>query len=52
MQKVTDEQVLLPRVPSIDDIYVMVAGGSGKHSCVVPNCTFSRAVSKVVETPG
>jgi len=50
MQKVTDEQVLLPMVPSPDDIYVMVAGGSGKHSCVVPNCTFSRAVSKAVET--
>jgi len=27
----------------------MVAGGPGKHSCVVPNCTFSRAVSKAVE---
>ncbi len=50
MQKVTDERALLPMVPSTDDIYVMVAGGSGKHSCVVPNCTFSRAVSKVVET--
>src|SRR5229473_4800987 len=49
MQKVTDEQALLPMVPSADDIYVMVAGGSGKHSCVVPNCTFSRAVSKVIE---
>ena len=52
MQKVTDEQVPLPMVPSPEDIYVMVAGGSGKHSCVVPNCTFSRAVSKVIETPG
>jgi len=52
MQKVTDEQALLPMVPSPEDIYVMVAGGSGKHSCVVPNCTFSRAVSKAVETLG
>lgn len=51
MQKVTDEQALLPMVPSPDDIYVMVAGGSGKHSCVVPNCTFSRAISKAVEIP-
>src|SRR5262244_1090180 len=50
MQKVTDEEAMLPRVPTPEDIYVMVAGGSGKHSCVVPNCTFSRAVSKVVET--
>jgi len=28
---------------------VMVAGGPGKHSAVVPNCTFSRAVSRVVD---
>jgi len=25
-----------------------VAGGSGKHSSVVPNCTFSRAVSRPI----
>ena len=50
MQKVTDEETMLPRFPTPEDIYVMVAGGSGKHSCVVPNCTFSRAVSKVVES--
>ena len=48
MQKVTDEQALLPMVPAPEDIYVMVAGGSGKHSCVVPNCTFSRAISKTL----
>jgi hypothetical protein len=52
MAKETDESVRLPRVPSVDDIYVMVGGGSGKHSCVVPNCTFSRAISKTVGTPG
>jgi len=50
MQKVTDEEAMLPRFPAPEDIYVMVAGGSGKHSCVVPNCTFSRAVNKVVES--
>ena len=38
----------LPRVPSPEDIFVMVAGGSGKHSAVVPNCTFSRAVSRPI----
>jgi hypothetical protein len=27
---------------------VVVAGGSGKHSAVVPNCTFSRAVSRPI----
>jgi hypothetical protein len=49
MAKETDDSVRLPRVPSADDIYVMVGGGSGKHSCVVPNCTFSRAVSRVLD---
>ena len=38
MQKVTDDSVMLPQVPSVDDVFVMVAGGSGKHSSVVPNC--------------
>ena len=50
MRKATDDSVMLPQVPSVDDIYVMVAGGSGKHSAVVPNCTFSRAVSRPVPT--
>jgi len=46
MNAVTDPQALMPQVPSPDDVYVVVAGGSGKHSAVVPNCTFSRAVSR------
>jgi hypothetical protein len=49
MQNVTDDSVLLPQVPSPEDVLVMVAGGAGKHSAVVPNCTFSRAVSRVVD---
>ena len=49
MQKVTDDSARLPRVPAVDDVYVMVGGGSGKHSCVVPNCTFSRAVSRPLD---
>ena len=49
MTKVTDEAARLPRVPAVEDIYVMVGGGAGKHSCVVPNCCFSRAVSKVID---
>jgi hypothetical protein len=48
MQKVTDEDTPLPQVPSVDDVYVIVGGGPGKHSSVVPNCCFSRAVSRVV----
>jgi hypothetical protein len=49
MREVADDSVLLPRVPSPEDVLVMVGGGSGKHSAVVPNCTFSRAVSRVVD---
>ena len=36
MAKETDESVRLPRVPSVDDVYVMVGGGSGKHSAWCP----------------
>ena len=46
MTAVVDPATRLPQVPSPEDVYVVVAGGSGKHSAVVPNCTFSRAVSR------
>ena len=49
MQKATDDSVMLPQVPSPEEVLVMVAGGAGKHSLVVPNCTFSRAVSRIVD---
>ena len=48
MHAVTDDDALLPQVPSPEDVMVIVAGGPGKHSAVVPNCTFSRAVSRPV----
>jgi hypothetical protein len=48
MTVVRDDQALMPQVPSADDVLVVVAGGSGKHSSVVPNCTFSRAVSRSI----
>jgi hypothetical protein len=48
MNATTDPEARLPRVPSPDDVFVVVAGGSGKHSSVVPNCTFSRAVSRPI----
>lgn len=51
MSATTDPAALLPQVPSPDDVFVVVAGGSGKHSAVVPNCTFSRAVSRPIR-PG
>ncbi len=41
-----DDDALLPIVPASEDILVMVAGGAGKHSALVPNCCFSRAVSR------
>ena len=49
MNATSDPAARLPRVPSPDDVLVVVAGGSGKHSAVVPNCTFSRAVSRPIE---
>jgi hypothetical protein len=45
MHAVRDEHALMPAVSSPDDVFVLVAGGPGKHSAVVPNCAFSRAVS-------
>ncbi len=48
MNAVKDDDALLPQVPSPDDVLVIIAGGPGKHSAVVPNCTFSRAVSRPV----
>ena len=52
MQKVTDDASLLPLVPTPEDVLVIVAGGAGKHSSVVPNCTFSRAVSRPIRLGG
>lgn len=46
MMAVTDDRALLPIVASPQEILVIVAGGAGKHSAVVPNSTFSRAVSR------
>jgi hypothetical protein len=48
MQAIRDDEAMLPRVPSPEDVYVLVAGGAGKHSCVVPNCCFSRAVTRPI----
>lgn len=49
MSAITDDDTRLPIVPAPEDILVMVAGGPGKHSSVVPNCTFSRAVTRRIE---
>lgn len=52
MMAMRDDDAMLPQVPSPDDILVMVAGGPGKHSSVVPNCCFSLAVSRPISVPG
>lgn len=51
MMALRDDEARPPRVPSPDDVFVIVAGGPGKHSSVVPNCCFSRAVSRPLEEP-
>ena len=43
-----DEEALMAQVLGPDEIFVMVAGGPGKHSAIVPNCTFSRAVTRAI----
>jgi hypothetical protein len=48
MNVVKDDTTLMPQVPAPEDIFIAVAGGPGKHSCVVPNCTFSRAVTRAI----
>jgi hypothetical protein len=51
MTALRDDQVRPPQVPSPEDVLVVVAGGPGKHSSVVPNTCFSRAVSRAVDYP-
>jgi hypothetical protein len=48
MQATRDEDARMPQVLAPDEIFVLVAGGPGKHSAVVPNCTFSRAVTRPI----
>ena len=48
MLSVTDPEARLPVVQAPEEIFVIVAGGAGKHSAVVPNSTFSRAVSRPI----
>jgi hypothetical protein len=48
MMALRDDEARPPRVPSPEDVLVIVAGGPGKHSSVIPNCCFSRAVSRPI----
>jgi hypothetical protein len=48
MRATRDDDALMPQVLSPDEVFVIVAGGPGKHSAVVPNCTFSSAASRPI----
>jgi hypothetical protein len=52
MKAITDEDARLPAVPDVDHILVMVAGGPGKHSSVVPGLAVGHPVSRRIETRG
>ena len=42
---VDDDNTLLPMTESLDNIRVLVAGGAGKHSCVIPSWGMTRSVT-------
>lgn len=48
MEAVSDPEARLPLVQGPEEIFIVVAGGDGRHSVVVPNCSMSRAVSRPV----
>jgi hypothetical protein len=45
------DDTLLPMTESVENIAVLVAGGPGKHSCVVPSWGMTRSVTLPVEYP-
>jgi hypothetical protein len=46
MQVIADEEARLPVVPDPESILIVVAGGPGKHSSVIPNLAVGRVVSR------
>ncbi len=52
MHAVHDPDELLPMTAEPDHVRVLVAGGAGKHSCVVPSWGMTRSVTVPVEYPG
>jgi hypothetical protein len=52
MQAVTDADAFLPITESSGNIRVLVAGGPGKHSCVIPSWGMTRSVTAPVVYPG
>ena len=51
MQAVTDPDEFLPMTAEPDNVRVLVSGGAGKHSCVVPSWGMTRSVTVPVEYP-
>jgi hypothetical protein len=51
MQAVSDDEARLPIVPGPEAILLLVAGGPGKHSAVIPNMAVGLAVSRQVAAP-
>ena len=43
--EVEDDDALLPMTEDADNIRVLVAGGAGKHSCVIPSWGMTRSVT-------
>ncbi len=51
MRSIEDPEALLPMTSRPDDIRVMVAGGPGKHSCLIPSWgSISRSVTVPVDS--
>ena len=40
---------LSPVTDHPDNVRVLVAGGAGKHSCVIPSCGMTRSVTLAIE---
>jgi hypothetical protein len=45
---IDDDSVLLPMTDDPDNIRVLVAGGAGKHSCVIPSWGMTKSVTAAV----
>jgi hypothetical protein len=46
---IEDDSALLPMTDDPDNIRVLVAGGAGKHSCVIPSWGMTKSVTVAVE---
>lgn len=50
--EIDDDDALLPMTESPDNVRVLVAGGPGKHSCVIPSWGMTRSVTMPVTEVG